>query len=906
MRIRYKPYLPMIFRLLTATLIMGFAFVSSAQIVLDNFDDNDKSGWFSGSSKYELSTADEALVVDVFGTYSWRVFGYEFDPIDMSTFSIITVKVKIPDTVVKAPIMRIDLSDHNGFIGNASGFNFTPIKDGEFHTYTLNYKNRLKQGWNSNGDPESQNLDVDNIVKLEFFINPGAAASSPWSGVIIIDDIVFETAQDPFIFANDQSWEYLDNGFQPQSSWLDTGFVDTSWKKGGQSFGYGTAVETEVSYGEDSLNKYITTYFRKEFNISDTTAFENLIVDMIIDDAAIVYLNGEELIRENLPLGAIDSSTLAIIHNSAPRSHHYVFPIEKLDSGLNVIAVEVHQGSSSSADLFFELHLEATSYETGLIRGPYLQSSTDTSIVVKWRTLENTTGSLFYGASAATLNTEVTDTVSQTDHELVLKGLNPYTKYFYMVTLPNGDTLAGGDATHFFRTHPTNSHTEPVNIWVVGDAGKTSRDQRAMRNAYKGYMRNKETDLWLILGDNAYQEGTDREYQRAMFQNMFEEEMTHTKLFPAPGNHDLRKHFDDPTEAAYYDIFTLPTQGEAGGVASGTEAYYSYDYGDIHFVSLDSYATDRDSLGTMGEWLEEDLSTSTKKWKVVYFHHPPYSKGSHDSDDPEDSDSDALTSRMIEMRSMLVPTMERNGVDLVLTGHSHNYERSHLINGHYGFSETFLDQPHIVSHTDNPRLSGNRDLDEAYYKNPKDDDLPNKGTIYAVMGCSALKVQTADWEKQQDNLITNALMHYSTKDYIGSLSLTIHGDTLDARFIDTDTLTRDYFSLIKDENKEISLVTGSASGLNETGYIENILDVYPNPYRDEVTVSYELESTETVALELTDQQGRIVHRFVESKQGAGKYQIKVNPEKYGLPQGTYFFRLVTEERMYTRQLIKVN
>lgn len=896
----------MTFRLFSAILMMGCSFAVSAQIVIDNFDDNDKTGWFSGSSKYELSTADEALVVDVFGTFSWRVFGYEFDPIDMSTFTKITVKVKIPDTVEKAPIMRMDLTDHNGFIGNAAGFNFTPVKDGEFHTYTLNYNNRLRQGWNSLGDPESQNLDPDNIVKLEFFINPGGAESSPWTGVIIIDDIIFETAQDPFVFANNQNWQYLDNGFQPEGSWMDTTYADVSWKEGTPSFGYGIPVETEVSYGTDSLDKSITTYFRKEFNISDTTAFENLLVDMTIDDGAIVYLNGVELLRENLPVGVIDSSVLALTEYDAPVSFHYVFPISKLDSGANVIAAEVHQSSILSSDVFFDLILEATSYEQGLTRGPYLQSSTDTSIIVKWRTLENTLGSLFYGPSSSELNTEVIDTVSQTDHELVLKGLTPYTKYFYMIKLPNGDTLAGGDEQHFFRTHPRVGHSEPVNIWVVGDAGKTSRDQRAMRNAYNGYMDGKETDLWLILGDNAYQEGTDREYQRAMFRNMFEEEMIHTNLFPTPGNHDLREHFDNPTDAAYYDIFALPTQGEAGGVASGTEAYYSYDYGDIHFVSLDSYATDRDSLGTMGEWLEEDLSVSTKKWKVVYFHHPPYSKGSHDSDDPDDSDSDALTSRMIEMRSMLVPTLERNGVDLVLTGHSHNYERSHLINGHYGFSDSFLDQPHIVSHTSNPRLSGNRDLNEAYYKNPADDDLPNKGTIYAVMGCSALKVRTADWEKQPDNLITNALMHYSTKDYIGSLSLTVHGDTLDARFVDTDTLTRDYFSIIKDENKDISLVTGSAAGLNENGYVKNILDVYPNPYKGEVTVSYELESAESVALELTDQRGRMIHRFVEAKQSAGQYQIKVNPEKYGLPKGTYFFRLVTNDHMYTRQLVKVN
>ena len=96
--------------------------------------------------------------------------------------------------------------------------------------------------------------------------------------------------------------------------------------------------------------------------------------------------------------------------------------------------------------------------------------------------------------------------------------------------------------------------------------------------------------------------------------------------------------------------------GEAGGLASGTEAYYSYDYGDIHFVVLDSDDTDRSDTGTMMTWLESDLVANDKPWVIAFWHHPPYTKGSHDSDDTGDSGG-----RMTDMREVALPILEAYG-----------------------------------------------------------------------------------------------------------------------------------------------------------------------------------------------------------------------------------------------------
>src|SRR5258706_592214 len=82
----------------------------------------------------------------------------------------------------------------------------------------------------------------------------------------------------------------------------------------------------------------------------------------------------------------------------------------------------------------------------------------------------------------------------------------------------------------------------------------------------------------------------------------------------------------------------------------------------------------------MGSWLKQDLAMNEKEWLIAFWHHPPYTKGSHDSD---------FEVELFEMRQNAVPILESYGVDLVLCGHSHCYERSFLIQGHYGSSWTF-------------------------------------------------------------------------------------------------------------------------------------------------------------------------------------------------------------------------
>lgn len=160
------------------------------------------------------------------------------------------------------------------------------------------------------------------------------------------------------------SWKYLDNGNNEGTSWQAESFNDDAWKTGNAELGYGEGDEnTVISYGGSSSNKYITYYFRKSFEISaaDLQA-TSIVLNLLCDDGAVVYLNGTEIIRSNMPSGEIDYLTRAIeAVDGAGESQFLSWQLNSSDfkTGLNTIAVEVHQITASSSDISFDLELLA-------------------------------------------------------------------------------------------------------------------------------------------------------------------------------------------------------------------------------------------------------------------------------------------------------------------------------------------------------------------------------------------------------------------------------------------------------------------------------------------------------------------------------------------------------------------
>ena len=166
-------------------------------------------------------------------------------------------------------------------------------------------------------------------------------------------------------------WKYLDNGSNLDPSWIDNNYDDASWAEGQAELGYGDGDEnTVVDYGGDSNQKYITTYFRKTFMATDLTGLSNLIARIKRDDGAVVYLNGNEVIRSNLPGGDITFETLASTAVSSGEEdafYEYSLPTTELVAGENCLAVEIHQISGTSSDISFDLELIGVNYSEASI-----------------------------------------------------------------------------------------------------------------------------------------------------------------------------------------------------------------------------------------------------------------------------------------------------------------------------------------------------------------------------------------------------------------------------------------------------------------------------------------------------------------------------------------------------------
>lgn len=402
-----------------------------------------------------------------------------------------------------------------------------------------------------------------------------------------------------------------------------------------------------------------------------------------------------------------------------------------------------------------------------IVRGPYLQQGTESGIIICWATDAPIQGRVWYGTDPDRLALTLGETTTTCNHKVELSGLTPDSKYYYSVGTRAG--VQEGGTKNYFVTAPSKDLApelvRPLRIWAVGDAGRGNDVAALVRDGYLKFTGTRHTDLWLMLGDNAYETGTFDEYQHGVFE-MYPELLRSSVLWTAIGNHDAGSASSLLQTGPYYELFTLPTRAESGGVASGTAAYYSFDYGNIHFICLDSYGSDRSLTGRMFTWLAHDAASSDKDWKFAFWHHPPYTKGSHDSD---------IETELIEMRERALPILENAGVDIVLGGHSHSYERSYLIDGHYGISDSFT----LEMKKDGG--SGREDESGAYQKRHS---TSHEGTVYIVAGTSGLA----------DSVSTHPAMHTSLS-IPGSLVLDVHGKRLDVTFIDDGGEVKDYFTL---------------------------------------------------------------------------------------------------------------
>ena len=298
-------------------------------------------------------------------------------------------------------------------------------------------------------------------------------------------------------------------------------------------------------------------------------------------------------------------------------------------------------------------------------RYPYIQNVSNDRVSILWATLESGLGVVEYSSDGINFNStaatprpftagESGAPLDFVQYESTLTGLQPSTDYVYRVSVSGGSVAAGGETR--FRT----SGPGPFNFVVLGDSGIAGDDQMAI--AQKIFA---EKPAFVIhTGDVVYLPGgavgTSIDlYQRNYF-NYYCATMSSAPFFPTPGNHDF-----GPALTPYLSVHSVP--GDSTPPADRGR-YYSYDWGNVHFVSLDAHGSLADAVnsgGLMLQWLADDLRSTKHFWRVVYFHYPPFSAGPN-MNDPHS----AL------VRQYLLPILEKYGVQVVLGGHEHSYQRS--------------------------------------------------------------------------------------------------------------------------------------------------------------------------------------------------------------------------------------
>ncbi len=428
-------------------------------------------------------------------------------------------------------------------------------------------------------------------------------------------------------------------------------------------------------------------------------------------------------------------------------------------------------------------------------RGPYPQMATTSGVTIVWRTRGLMLPEVRVGTSPKKLtsvfnidrmaarravkdgpSTEGNAPLSAapsgtTQFEAAITGLDPDTKYYYGI-YDGGKLLTPDDGTCCFATLPEPGKERPCTFWVVGDSGTATESQRAVHRAFQKWREKKKVnvDFYMHVGDMAYTKGMDTEFQFSFF-DIYADTLRGLTCWPAMGNHEGGSSKGTTGIGPYYDAYVCPKNAESGGTPSGREAYYSWDFGRTHFVCLDSHDLSRSPSGEMAQWLKADLEKAKADWIIAYWHHPPYTKGSHDSDKEKD---------LTEMRRDIMPIIESGGVDLVLTGHSHIYERSFMIDGGYA-------TPSVARNVVLDDESGDPTGKGPYHKRPG--TLPNDGTLQIVAGHGGQSLSRKD--------IPHPLMRRSILEW-GSVIVEVNGNKLTATMLNAYGKERDHVQIVKD------------------------------------------------------------------------------------------------------------
>lgn len=289
-------------------------------------------------------------------------------------------------------------------------------------------------------------------------------------------------------------------------------------------------------------------------------------------------------------------------------------------------------------------------------RGPYLQAAQPRAVSVAWYTDAVTEGLLQWRQEGGSWHDARDPAGPALRHEVGLPELEPGLAYEYRLFDGAGRLLVSGTSDWFGFQAPSGG----LKMAAFGDCGTGGADQYAVARSLA--RRFGAADSALVLGDVVYPSGAETDYD-AKFFAPYASLLARMAFFAALGNHDFETEAGRP----YLGVFTLPRNGPAALVP---ETAYSFERGGVHFVVHDSNLPAAKLLELAGPWHVADLRASSARFRVAALHHSPWSSGEN-----------SLTPEVVALREALTPFFARTGVDLVLAGHDHTYERTRPLDG---------------------------------------------------------------------------------------------------------------------------------------------------------------------------------------------------------------------------------
>ena len=404
-----------------------------------------------------------------------------------------------------------------------------------------------------------------------------------------------------------------------------------------------------------------TLYFTRTFEVDDPAAVVSMQAELEFAAGAVVFVNGVEVIRQQVLPGAEGASFAAAVPTVPsmvkPTSMErwqrtsLAIPGTMLRRGTNRISVALHrQPTGGHRAFWFDMDLRFHK-QAGFIKSPYLQGGDHDWVTVSWETNVAGFGRVRWGLAPDKLEGEVAaPEIAGAHHEVTLTGLPPNATIYYRAeTDPVKGSTARVDApVRSFRSQPQKGET--YRFIAYGDVRTNPDIHAALTRRMWDDALAADARFVVNTGDLTELGSPWDGWQREFFEPALPI-MRRLPFFASLGNHE-------GNHEAYYHYMALP----------GNEAWYTFERGDAAFFAINS-SGDFEAGSAQWRWLDEALAASKARWKMVFFHHPPFSCT------PERKPGD------LRVQTHLMPLFEKHHVDLALMGHDHLYGRSRDING---------------------------------------------------------------------------------------------------------------------------------------------------------------------------------------------------------------------------------